>query len=136
MCVKHVSIVFGQTCVNGALLTISSTPNNSVCSSSKWLQPPRHPPESVSVYLIVRKKRGRLLGEEKSALHKNMFDTSRSVFHWYSKRHDFLCRKYFFNPKLIKESSGFHIHYFIISRDKYVDEYYWTLSFVVLLHFW
>ena len=32
---KHVSIVFGQTYVNGALLTISSTLNNSVCSSSK-----------------------------------------------------------------------------------------------------
>ena len=32
---KHVSIVFGQTYVNGALLTISSTSNNSVCSSSK-----------------------------------------------------------------------------------------------------
>ena len=35
--VKYVSIVFGQTYVNGALLTISSTSNNSVCSSSKWL---------------------------------------------------------------------------------------------------
>ena len=40
MGVKHVSIVFGQTYVNvnGALLTISSTLNNSVCSSSKWFQ--------------------------------------------------------------------------------------------------
>ena len=36
--VKHVSIVFGQTYVNGELLKISSTSNNSVCSSSKWLQ--------------------------------------------------------------------------------------------------
>ena len=36
--IKHVSIVFGQTYVNGELLTISSTSNNSVCSSSKWLQ--------------------------------------------------------------------------------------------------
>ena len=30
---KHVSIVFGQMYVNVALLTISSTSNNSVCSS-------------------------------------------------------------------------------------------------------
>ena len=29
--VKHVSIVFGQTYVNGELLTTSSTSNNSVC---------------------------------------------------------------------------------------------------------
>ena len=35
---KHVSIVFGQTYVNGELLTISSTSNNSFCSSSMWLQ--------------------------------------------------------------------------------------------------
>ena len=34
------------------------------------------------VYLIVRKKRGRLLGEEKNSLHKKLFDISRSVFHW------------------------------------------------------
>ena len=33
--VKHVSIVFGQTCVNGSLSTISSTSNNAVCRSSK-----------------------------------------------------------------------------------------------------
>ena len=37
MGVKHVSIVFGQTYVNGAILIISSTSNNIVCSSSKKL---------------------------------------------------------------------------------------------------
>ena len=31
------------------------------------------------VYLIVRKKRGRLLGEEKNALHKKIFDISQSI---------------------------------------------------------
>ena len=45
------------------------------------------------IYLIVRKKRGRLLGEEKIALHKKIFDIFRSAFHWYGERHDFLCRK-------------------------------------------
>ena len=33
---KHISILFGQTYVNGALLTISSTFNNLVCSSSSY----------------------------------------------------------------------------------------------------
>ena len=56
------------------------------------------------VYLIVRKKRGRLLGEEKNALHKNIFDISRRMFHWYCKSHGFLYRNFFFNPKLIKDS--------------------------------
>ena len=32
-------------------------------------------------YLIARKKRGRLLGEEKNALHKKIFDIFRSVFY-------------------------------------------------------
>ena len=61
MGVKYVSIVFGQTYVNGALLTISSTSNNSICTSSKWLQKklsdckkncahPAPPPESASDY--------------------------------------------------------------------------------------
>ena len=41
------------------------------------------------VYLVVRKKRGRLLDEEKNALHKKVFDISGSVFHWYDW-HDFV----------------------------------------------
>ena len=38
LCVKHVSIVFGLTYVNGALLMISATSNNTICISSNWLQ--------------------------------------------------------------------------------------------------
>ena len=54
------------------------------------------------VYFIVRKKRGRLLGEEKNALHKNIFDISRRMFHWYCESHGFLCRKFFFLFKVDK----------------------------------
>ena len=36
--------------------------------------------EEKDIYLIVRKKRGRLVGEEKQALHKKIFDVSSSVF--------------------------------------------------------
>ena len=42
------------------------------------------------VYLIVKKKRGGLLAEEKKALHKKIFDISHSVFHLYGERHDFV----------------------------------------------
>ena len=38
MGIKHVLIVFGETHVKGALLRISSTLSNTVCSSSKCLQ--------------------------------------------------------------------------------------------------
>ena len=33
------------------------------------------------IYLIIRKKRGKLVGEEKNTLHKKIFDVSQSVFH-------------------------------------------------------
>ena len=39
------------------------------------------------MYLIVRKKRSRLLYEEKDALHTKSFDIVISVFMWYCKRH-------------------------------------------------
>ena len=68
------------------------------------------------IYLIIRKKRGRLLREEKNTLHKKIFDIFSIAFHWYGERHDSLCRKYFYNSQLIKESSGYHFHYFIVSR--------------------
>lgn len=35
------------------------------------------------IYLIVRKKRGRLIVEK--ALHRKIFDVSRSVFNWFCK---------------------------------------------------
>ena len=41
-------------------------------------------------YLIVRKKRGRLIGEEKQALHRKIFDISGSVFNWYRENNKFL----------------------------------------------
>ena len=41
------------------------------------------------IYLIVRKK-GRLIEEEKNALHKKIFDASWSAFKWNIDRHDFL----------------------------------------------
>ena len=52
---------------------------------------------------MCRKKRGRLLGEEKNALHKRIFNVSQSIFNWYSEKYEFLGRKYFFNPKLLKD---------------------------------
>lgn len=64
------------------------------------------------VYLIVRKKRGRVIGEEKQALHKKIFDVALSIFDWYCKKHEFFNTKIFFNPKLFKEFSGYHFHYF------------------------
>ena len=54
------------------------------------------------IYLLVRKKRGKLIGDEKNPLHKKIFETSISVFKWYGDKHYFLGEKYFRKPKLIK----------------------------------
>ena len=80
------------------------------------------------IYILLPEKRGGLIGEEKNALHKKTFYVSWSVFKWYSDdRHDFLGKKYFFNPKSMKDCSRYHFHYFLVSSDKYVNDYFWTL---------
>ena len=50
---------------------------------------------TLYAYFIVRKKSGRLMGKEKNALHKKIFDVSQSVFNWYGKKYEFFGRKYF-----------------------------------------
>ena len=59
------------------------------------------------IYLFVRKKRGGLFEDELC-----------SVFIWFVNEH------YFFDFKVIKECSNYHLHYFLISSDKYVSKYF------------
>ena len=47
------------------------------------------------INLIVRKKRRRLIGEEKNAFHKKILEVSESVFKSYSDKHYFLGEKVF-----------------------------------------
>ena len=75
-------------------------------------------------YLIIKKKRGKLIGEEKQALHKKIFDVSSSVFNWYCKKHKFLSVKYFLDSKILKDCLGYHFHYFLVSFDTYVNQYF------------
>ena len=71
-----------------------------------------------------KKKRGRLIGEEKHALHRKIFDVSRSVFNWLSEKNKFINEHYFFYFKVLKERSNYHFHYFLISNDKHVKKYF------------
>ena len=68
------------------------------------------------IYLIVRKKRGRLIGEEKHPLHRKIFGVSRSVF---NEKNEFINEHYLFDFKV----PNYHFHYFLISSDKYVNKY-------------
>ena len=85
------------------------------------------------IYFIVRKRGGRLIEEEKDALHKKIFEVSASVFNRYSDKHYCLGENYFLSPKLIKDASWYHFHYFLVSYDKNGNECLWTLVFC---HFW
>ena len=76
------------------------------------------------IFLIVCKKRGRLIGEEKGALHRKIREIAGSVFDWYKRKYTFLSEKYFFELKLLKYFSGYHFHYFLVSRDKYINSYF------------
>ena len=48
------------------------------------------------VYLVVRKKRGRLFGKELLALHRMSYGVSKSVFAWFCSQHDSISEHYFF----------------------------------------
>ena len=72
----------------------------------------------------MRKKKGRLIGEEKQALHKKIFDVSNCVFIWYCEKNTFLSEKYFLEPKVLNECSGYHFYYVLVSCDKYVNKYF------------
>ena len=65
-----------------------------------------------------------MIGEEKDALHRKIFDVSRSVFHWFSEKSRFINEHYFFDFKVLKEFSNYHFHNFLISSDKYVNKHF------------
>ena len=76
------------------------------------------------IYLIVKKKRGRLIGEEQRVLHRKTFNVFSSVFNWFSEKNKFINENYYLNFKVLKECSNYHFHYFLISSDKYVNKYF------------
>lgn len=69
------------------------------------------------IYLTARKRRGRLLWEEKQALHRKINEVTRSVFHWFSEENKFIDRHYFMDFEVLKECSSYHFYYLLISRD-------------------
>ena len=76
------------------------------------------------IFLIIHKKRGRLIDEEKDALHQQILKIAGCVFDWYNRKYTVLSEKYFFEFKLLKDCSGYHFHSFLISCDKYVNCYF------------
>ena len=48
------------------------------------------------VYLVVRKKRGRLFGKKLLVLHRMSYDVSKSAFAWFCSQHHSVSEHYFF----------------------------------------
>ena len=76
------------------------------------------------IFLIVHKKTARWIGQEKDALHQKIREIAGCAFDWYKRKDTLLSEKYFFEFKLLKDCSGFHFHYLLVSRDKCVNSYF------------
>ena len=76
------------------------------------------------MFLILCKKGGRLIDEEKCTLHQKIREIAGCVFGWYKQKYTFLSEKNFFDFKLIKGCSGHHFYYFLFSCDKYINYYF------------
>ena len=74
-----------------------------------------------NIYLIVQKKRMCFLGEERLCLCEKNHELVSVVFSWYCKKSRYLSDYYFVDFKLIRQCSGYHFHFLLIYRDKYVN---------------
>ena len=75
--------------------------------------------KKVHVYLFVRKKRQRLLGEEKNAFHKKISNVLQSIFNWPGKSTNFWVKNTFLIQNCI-------IFYFLVINilTNIIDEIY------------
>ena len=75
-----------------------------------------------NIYLIVRKKRGRFVGDEIEEFQERIYNIVPSVFNFFCIDNDQLGKNYLTNFKLIKSSSGHHFHFVLLCKDKYVND--------------
>ena len=58
-----------------------------------------------NIFLIVRKKRRRLIDDEKTCLRKKIKEIISFVYGWFCNKSEYLCDYYFLDFKLIKQCS-------------------------------
>ena len=96
--------------------TLEKLCNNTVCTINEIFSK-RHYIVRISqekngnVYLIVNKRRGRLLGEERTALCKAIEKLSNTVFSRHCKDFSRLADYYYVDFKLLKQCSVYHFHF-------------------------
>ena len=73
------------------------------------------------IYLIIRKKRGRLIHQDKKRLFFEAEWIAKSEYCWHSDNSRFTYRNLFENFRLLKETSGYHFHLLLISVDYYCN---------------
>ena len=72
--------------------------------------------------MIVRKKRGRLLGVEKERFLRKIKHITSSVCDWHASKSRLIHKHSYFNFKLVKEFSSYHFHFMMVSEDRHINE--------------
>ena len=66
---------------------------------------------------MVRKKRGKGLGEQKLKLFETIKNISECVYKYYSQRSRFVLVNYFPYFRLLRNYSNYHFHFLVISNE-------------------
>ena len=75
-----------------------------------------------NVYIIVRKKTGRLLSVEKERFLRKIKHITSSVYDWYASKRRLIHKHFYFDLKLVKEFSSYHFHFMLVSEDRYIND--------------
>ena len=67
-----------------------------------------------NAYMIVRKKRGRLLGVEKERCLRKIKQITGSVFDWHASKSRLIHKHFYFDFKLVQEFSLYHFHFMLV----------------------
>ena len=74
-----------------------------------------------SISVMVRKKRGKGLGEQKLKLFETVKNISECVYKDYSQRSRFVLVKYFPYFRLLRNYSNYHFQFLVISNEYFCN---------------
>ena len=85
-----------------------------------------------SFYLMIRKKRGKIVSENRKKMFDKIEDICNCIYNDYSQRQDFILRNYFRYFRLLKHYSNYHFH-FLILKHRYFCKYIYSSNYLCFL---
>ena len=70
------------------------------------------------IYILIRKKRGKILGDKRQELFEQVKNISKGIYNNYSGKAEFIKMNYFPYCRLIRNFSNYHF-LFLVIRNKY-----------------